>query len=283
VADGAIFEMGYGWLRDRVAKAMQDVEAIKPAPGSVAAIEDVYFRPVWRTFEQCVMPPLHSALDHLELVAETLNNRSSPGPYAESTLIRTAITAASTALWMVAPNEATERRLRTLEFIFRDFDNYLSYLQRVRVEGAPEDVKQAAEADRIIAGIPADRLDWIVARVRELSPAGGPVAVKDFRRNKTSDTAIVAEAARALDPAAPGGFDPAPHLVSMWKYMSAFAHGLPWASTADWQIQGHDEETGKLTITVQADPNRLLNAAFAAVLVVEKAINRWRELCAAPG
>ena len=285
VTDDAIFEMGYGWLRDRVAKGMQDVKAIKPSPGSVAAHEDAYFRPVYRTVEHCIMAPLHSALDHLELVAETLNNRSVPGPYAESTLIRTAITAGSTALWMLAPGEVTERRRRTLEFIFRDVDGYLSWLRQLKTEGFPVDEDQAAELDRIIGEMPAERLEWIVARVSELSPEGVPVTVEQFRgrQYKTSDTKIVTEAARALDPVPQGGFDPEPKLVSTWKYLSGFAHGLSWQSVGDWQVHGKDEETGKWTVTVQADPNRLLNGAFAAVIVVEKAISRWRVVCAPPG
>jgi hypothetical protein len=292
VTDDAKFEMGYGWLGDRVAKAMQDAKAMRPVPGSIAANEDPYFRPACRTFEHCIMAPLHSALDHLELVAETLNNRAAPGPYAESTLIRTAITAASTALWMLMPDDTPERRRRTLEFIFRDVDGYLSHLRQVRSEGFPEDDEQAAEIDRIIVEMPADRLEWIVARLNELSPLGSkaehgatPITVEGFRRGrpyKTTDTKIVTEAAAVLDPVAPGGFDAAAQLVSVWKHLSGFAHGLSWQSVSDWQVQAQDEVTGKLTITVKADPNRLLNTGFAAVIVTEKAISRWGELCAPP-
>lgn len=48
----------------------------------------------------------------------------------------------------------------------------------------------------------------------------------------------------------------------------------------NWEVHEQDEETGKLTVSAKADPDTLLNTGFAALIVVEKAISRWRELCA---
>ncbi|GJO37396.1 hypothetical protein NJB1604_02100 [Mycobacterium marinum] len=275
-------EVGYGWLRERVAKGMKDLQPIKPAPGSVAETEDAYLKPICRRFEDCIKPTLHSALDHLELVQETLHNRPTPHPYAESTLIRTAITAASTALWILATDDTNERRRRALEFTFRDYDGYLSYVKRVKEDGlADQDGRQAAKVDWIIAGLPDDRLKWIVQRASELSPQSGPITVEDFRRHprKTSDTQIVIAAARALDPRAPGRFDVTAHLVSTWKYLSGFAHGMPWSAVGSWKVLSQDDETGTLTVSVEANPDRLLDSAFMALIVAEKAIVCWRNLC----
>lgn len=282
VADKVDPKLGYGWLRDRVAKGMADLRPIKPAQRSIAEAEDAYLKPICRTFEQCIKPTLHSALDHLELVAETLNHRPEPHPYAESTLIRTAITGASTALWILAPDDTETHRRRGLEFTFRDYDNYLEYLTRARNDGlvTPEGQEPV---DKAISGIPVDRLEWIVERVNELSPQdGGRITVKAFRGrpHKTNDTSIVQAAAAALDPAPPGGFDAARNLVVAWKYLSGFAHGLSWPAVGNWEVHEQDEETGKLTVSAKADPDTLLNTGFAALIVVEKAISRWRELCA---
>jgi hypothetical protein len=47
-------------------------------------------------------------------VAWSLQKRDEPFPYAQFTVVRTAITAASTALWMLSGSNADERRIRGL-------------------------------------------------------------------------------------------------------------------------------------------------------------------------
>jgi hypothetical protein len=174
-------------------------------------------------------------------------------------------------------------RRRALEFTFRDYDGYLGYLKRAREDGLIAE-EGCAETDRIIAGIPPDRLEWIIERLNDLSTSGRRITVSNFRRrpHKTSDTRIVMEAAKALDPPPPDGYGVGAHLVSAWQFLSGFAHGLTWPAVGDWKVHDQDHESGKLTVSVQANPDRLLDAAFFAVVVIEKAISRWRDLCA-PG
>jgi hypothetical protein len=138
-------EDGYWMLGDRVANAMSNLEAIAVEPGSAVADEDAFLRPIYRTFALCAKLPLGSALDHLQLVAETLSSKGEPHPFAESSLIRTAITAASHSLWMLQ-TDPTARRLRGLQFNFKDFDGYLGFLQTVVDDPALPDADRAKAA-----------------------------------------------------------------------------------------------------------------------------------------
>jgi hypothetical protein len=280
VADELSVEVGYGWLEDRVGKDLANLAKINPEPGSVAEAEDAFLEPICRTFHEGIKQPLHSALDHLELVAEALNNRPEPHPYAESTLIRTAITAASTALWML-PADATERRRRVLEFNFRNFDAYLGYVStHVReVPGVPDEAR--AWADQIIEEGMPERLQWIVNHVNSLS--GQQMTVDGFRRSRTRDTQIVELAAGELDPPPPGGFDAGAHLPSFWRFMSGYAHGFPWPTVGNWKQHGDPHpETGRITVSQKGNPDQLLDAAFVALVVIEKATDRFRSLCSLP-
>jgi hypothetical protein len=64
----------------------------------------------------------------LQLVGETLNAKGEPHPFAESTLIRTAITAASYSLWMLEGDD-TQRRYRALQFNFKDCDGFTGFVR----------------------------------------------------------------------------------------------------------------------------------------------------------
>ena len=107
-------EVGYGWLRDRIGTAMETVLGLQIAETSEIASDDRYLHPIYRTFQQGVVQCLLVALDHLRFLVWSLQNRDEPYPYAQYTLIRTAITAASTALWMLSGSTADERRIRAL-------------------------------------------------------------------------------------------------------------------------------------------------------------------------
>jgi hypothetical protein len=113
VAQEPTVEDGYRMLGDRIANGAKSLEAIAVQPDSAVAGEDTFLKPVYRTFALCTKLPLGSALDHLQLVAGTFSSKGEPHPFAESSLIRTAITGASYALWM-SQTDPTSRRVRGL-------------------------------------------------------------------------------------------------------------------------------------------------------------------------
>jgi hypothetical protein len=103
--------------------------------------------------------PLGSALNHLQLVGETLSDRGEPHPFAEATLIRTAITAASYSLWTLH-DDATERRNRALQFNFKDLDGWGGYYRTDRQDPAATEDDRAKANDVIVDA--RRRKEWIV-------------------------------------------------------------------------------------------------------------------------
>ena len=221
MAHGLTPEDGYGMLGDRVTNGLKNLEAITVEPGSAVADEDAFLKPIDRTFALCTKLPLGSALDHLLLVAETLSSKGQPHAFAESSLVRTAITAASYSLWMLQ-TDPTTRRARGLQFNFKDFEGYIGFLQTVTDGPALPDVDRAQAAEAI--GGLRDRLDWIVEQANAL--AGAAQTMRQFRNDLPRDTRVVEEAAGIL---AGDSISPV-RVVSPLGGVSCrgYAHGLLW-------------------------------------------------------
>ncbi|MGD1240213.1 hypothetical protein [Mycobacterium seoulense] len=258
-------EQGYENLSTRIASDVRSLEAIEVEPGSPVSVENAFLAPVYRPFALCTKQSLGSALDHLELVAETLNTKGEPHPFAEATLIRTAITAASYALWMLS-GDSSERRYRALQFAFKDYDGWSSY---VRTEGqnpeAPDPERYAADTAIAIAEFDRRR-NWIVDQANILK--GESWTVRQFRDRLPSDTAVVEQAgARVLGP---------------WRFLSGYAHGLPWATIGNQvPLSDPDPETGAISVSQRGNPEQLLDAAFYTIAVIERATAGFRSLCRA--
>ena len=255
-------EQGYENLSTRVASDVRSLEAIKVEPGSPVSDENAFLAPIYRPFALCTKQPLGSALDHLELVAETLKSKGEPHSFAEATLIRTAITAASYALWMLS-DDADERRYHALQFAFKDYDGWSSY---VRTEGqnpeTPDPARYAADAAEAIAEFDRRR-DWIVTQANVLT--GESWTVRQFRDRLPSDTAVVEQAGTRV--------------LSPWRFLSGYAHGLPWATVGNQvPLSDPDPETGAITVSQRGNPEQLLDASFYTIAVIERATAAFRRL-----
>ena len=68
-------EDGYGWLTTRASNALTRLQAIEVSDTSVIIADDLYFHPIYPTFQQGVVQCLLSALDHLRFLAWSLENR----------------------------------------------------------------------------------------------------------------------------------------------------------------------------------------------------------------
>jgi hypothetical protein len=121
-------ETGYEWLSERTANAITQLTSIDVGPDAVILDDDRFFRPIQRTLSQDVVQCLLSALDHLRALVRGLQSRDKPYPYAQATLIRTAMPGAATALWMASGRTPTERRCRAMEFMFNDLNSQLSWM-----------------------------------------------------------------------------------------------------------------------------------------------------------
>jgi hypothetical protein len=267
--------VGYEWLDDRVGNAMKTLRGSTIADTSQIAADDQYLRPIYRTFQQGVFQCLLTALDHLRFLSWSLQNRDEPYPFAQFTLIRTAITAASTALWMLSGNSVDERRIRALEFNLKDIRSYMAWVDTVKAFSQNQNLSadeqarvdaERAEMDR--------RQDWIVGQANLLldNPAK-PMTRKSFV-NRTLDTEVVKTAGGAISPSVTGGFDPAITLLNTWQTMSGYAHARPWAALPGRQLGEIDAATGMQAVTQVGHPDQLLDAAFRGLHAIEEAVRR---------
>ena len=268
--DGPTVHDGYEWLNDRVRNALDTVLGLEVAPTSEIAADDPYLHPIGRTFHQDVVQCLLSALDHLRFLVWSLKNRDEPFPYAQFSLIRTAITAGSTALWLLSGDTRDERRIRALEFSLKDIRSETAWVTTVRAfpqnqNPSAEDLARLEEMER--------RQDWIVEQANALLNPTPPFTRRTFAK-RTSDTAMVKTAGLAISGGAPGDFDPAITLLNTWQAMSGYAHARPWAALPGREITGTDPTTGRWKVTQKGDPNRLLDAAFRGLPAIEAAVMR---------
>lgn len=254
-------EQGYENLATRIASDVRMLEAIKAEPGSPVRIEDAFLAPVYRPFALCTNQPLGSALDHLELVAETLNGIGEPHPFGEATLIRTAITAASYSLWMLS-EDPTERRYRALQFTFKDCDGWAGFI-RTESQNPEAPERSPADAAEVLDDLERRR-EWIVDQANLLT--GESRTARQFRNDLPTDTSVVEQAGIRI--------------LSPWRFFSGYAHGLPWATLGNQVPLGDPHpETGAVTVNQRGNPEQLLDAAFYTIEVIEKAIRRFRDLC----
>lgn len=271
-------EQGYEWLSERAANAFERLNAIQIVEGSPIIDDDQFFHPIYRTLSQDVTQCLLSALDHLRFLVWSLKTRDKPYPLAQATLIRTAITGAATALWMVSGSTPLDRRCRAMEFMFNDLRSQLIWMNSTldepmhRQEKSPEEIARfeawKSDVER--------RLDWIVQQANTLLTPPKPFARGTYKGNTTSDTDMV-KAAGAITPAlGTEGWNPELVLLNTWQLLSGYAHARPWAYSLGTRMVVNDPEPDPVTrtikVTAEGDPDRLLDFAFRAMIVVENGI-----------
>lgn len=281
--DSTPVEEGYEWLSDRAAKAINDLTSIDIGPEAAILADDQFFHPIFRTVSQDVAQCLLSALDHLRFLVWSLKTRDKPYPYAQATLIRTAITGAATALWMVSPTEAIERRCRAMEFMFIDLKSQLTWMDTA-AEQPMNRYRPAAEWAQFqqMQAEMKRRQEWILQQASTLLSPDTPFTRKTYGRTVTSDSDIV-KAAGAITPAlGMGGWDPERVLLGSWRVLSGYAHARPWAVALGSTIVVTDPEphptTGRITVAAEGNPDRLLDMAFRAMVVVETGVRRLEKL-----
>lgn len=265
-------KQGCEWLKSRVGTQLETLDALEVAPTSAVAADNAYLHPIYRTFQQAVVECLFTALDHLRFLAWSLENRDEPFPYAQFTVVRTAITAASTASWMLNGINAVERRARALEFYLKDFKSNASWMDTVKDQPPLQNASAA-----VLAKFASDRAtletrqDLVVQMANSLLNPQRPFTRRTFDR--TSDTEMAKIAGAATPGLGSGGFDPAITLLNTWQTMSCYAHARPWATLPGKHTSGEvDPVSGMQKVTQKGDPHALLDAAFRALFVVEQAV-----------
>lgn len=276
-------EEGYTWLKDRTGNALTRLQAVEASDTSVIIADDLYFHPIYTTFQQGVVQCLLSALDHLRFLAWSLENREHPYPYAQATLIRTAITAASTALWMASGSTAAERRLRALEFNFKDLKSHLGWLNTLAADPKNQPFPPTEQAVFNSQTVELERrLDWIVQEATSLLSRATPFTRNSYSGQTATDTKIVQTAGAAVPALGSGGFNPGCVLSNSWQLLSGYAHARPWAALHGGKTIVKDAtpdlKTGRIVVAQQGDPDRLLDFAFRALIVAEAGIREFEKI-----
>ncbi len=230
-------------------------------PGS--PIDALDQRSLYKSYRETTSITIVSALDHLRLVTESVLGLKGALPFAHATSLRTALSVSSAALWLM-PEEDAKRELRAAMWNFHDHTNYLVWL-RLRSDEKYSDIVQHRE--RI-----ERRRDHFAAVALEL----GTDVTKRWKLTAEYDMTVAA--AKMMDPAIWGdGWSPAVEVPSQWRMLSAYAHGLRWATAPD-TVQGDPDENGFAATTLSFSLDRLMESTRITMDVVDTAINRFRVL-----
>ncbi|MCW2518790.1 MAG: hypothetical protein JWR46_1409 [Mycobacterium sp.] len=185
-------QQGYEWLNERIADAIERLTSISVADDAVILDDDKFFHPIHRTLSQEVAQCLLSALDHLRALVRGLRDREKPYPYAQATLIRTAITAGATGLWLASGSNPTERRVRAMGFMYNDLKSQLAWMDTTATKPMHQQ-RPAAELTHF-SNWRADierRIDWILQEATTLLNRPSLFSRRQFGDQTVTDRQMV--------------------------------------------------------------------------------------------
>ncbi|MHA6739078.1 hypothetical protein [Rhodococcus erythropolis] len=252
--------MEYCRLTDsEIGRCITAFEKMEILPGSPITLLDGVSTP--RSYRETVSVPIMSALDHLRLVTGSVLGFKGTLPFAHATPLRTALTVASTALWLM-DGDNEKRSLRAAMLNYHDHKNYLIYLGLRPAERYPELVEHQAEIGR--------RRDSFATEALALG-----VDVTDRHWKMPNDYDMTVAAAKMMDRSMWGDeWMPEVEIPSQWRMLSAYAHGLRWA-TAPGCVQGEPDLAGLASTTMTFSMDRLMESTSIAKAVVITAMNRY--------
>ena len=235
---------------------------IAPEAGSEQAVDDEEWP--YMPASTCAMIGLSSAREHLHAV-RLLIEAKQLFPAATSTLARTALVGASTAVWMLEPDDRSVRLRRSLSFASLDYKHSLQF-------GA--DCKKYLPVDQMRedADQQMDRYRLRQTQVHDLLGHRG-----GLRDLNLSDEVIPTALAVAVPDASQRG-----QMLVRWRTMSGAAHAFAWHLFGNEGTTPHDLDPGGVgPISVAGDLETLLMDYFTAYHV---SVAGWRLLdkrCAA--
>lgn len=216
-------------------------KAFVPVPGSELHMDDQDWP--WMPISQLAHVGLQAAADHLDAVRLHLKSRKLFA-VADLTLSRSALIGASAAVWLLAPDERTERlkRARTLaSYAAKHHTQYLIALHRLSPDH--EATKRVGEH----AAMRKAELDAKRAALGE--------------RTKLDTTRMISDAAAAVFAA-----DIAAEADLEWQSGSGAAHGLAWCLLgAPSTVQaGPVDNSGMTEFHASGSIGRIANSYMAA-------------------
>lgn len=182
----------------------------RPEPGSQLASDNAAFpyHPISDATRLC----LASAGEHLRL-AWTAIEAGELYPTAHFTTLRGALVAASQAVYVLGPEEATVRRARGLAVVIESYKRLRQFhLEHLKILGLTDAEKLQIQ----------EQVDWLTGRMQIATDAGA-----DRAGLNVSDK-VIPYAAEVTYPSSMS----LQHSVNLlWRQMSGDAHALAWALT----------------------------------------------------
>jgi hypothetical protein len=200
----------------------------------------------WPTLpvSQLVHVGLAVAADHLDAIRCHLDAHHL-FTFADLTVCRSALVGASQAVWILAPEERSQRLERARMLAADELRYHRQFVEELR----------AAQPRNASADVVADHLQMRIAGLREQRSSEGEPLVRH------ENTRMIREAAAAVFPP-----DLAAQTLSEWRSGSGAAHGLIWSvlGTPDTKQVGAADAAGLAEFHALGSLGRLANAYMAA-------------------
>lgn len=254
-------------MQQTVAYMKWSEENFDIADGSPIDADDRSFTEV--SMRETVMSPIKAAIDQLLLTTVTIDKwPNGIRGFAHPTLMRSAITSASTAVWILHP-DTTERRLRALQIAHENLRNEINYLEGYDTASAGN-----LEYDQ------GDLLAYVARRrlkKSDLIQNGFDLGYeeKDIKQF-AGDYRIVEAVSKSMPIGAEHRYDVPTRLLSEWRLLSGRAHGLPWPTIFADSQPSKDSRFAVRPITLPLD--RILVSIHLALSVVGRALDQFAEL-----
>lgn len=213
------------------------------------------------SMRELIGAPIWAAVDDLVVTTVFLNNFHTVREYGLPTSIRSAMTGAGTALWLMHPN-VDERRLRALRMSYQIAKNELNF-----VKGVPVDWNGVNAGPTL-----ARKQHWQLSREQKLQRVldnGTNLGYTEKQvKKRPEDSLMVEEGAKRLPP---NTFHcpPDEHMLSDWRLLSGRAHGLVWPLR-------YIPEPPKLSL------DRLLGHVHNALTLLNCAVDYYTDMVKAP-
>ncbi|MGS2811636.1 hypothetical protein [Nocardia sp. MW-W600-9] len=196
--------------------------------------------------------------EHLRLMIDGIDNVGYR-PLGYFTLARTSLLAASRTVWILSPTERRKRQERALWAAFEDMRNLVKFVR----DSPPDPTDPKAIAAR----------DHVESEMDELKEVALQELGLNFRReDKPTETSVIEAAAEHLDP---GNGGTARRITQLWCTQSGHAHGLSWPTLLRRPTSTFVGDDGRQYSKDEANPNEIVEAASAAMLMVNEAFTLY--------
>lgn len=269
--DDDALEERFAKMAKRIDEGIDYIMMLDVSPSSALYADDQFLWPHDRISSGLIQYRLATALDHLALVVASRSEKSTR-VFAQTSLLRTVLSAACTAVWLGTGN-ADERRLKALKLVAQDHKQYAAYLNTIKKDHVfvPSDGDLTSELD-----LTASALSSLLASARIIQPG--------MRKNQLEtlhEVDIIRFAGSTFIYDELGAGDPAVLLEAQWRILSGYVHSFPWSSR-DIRSIGAQREDGIITYEFRSDDELVYKMAGVSYMVVQRGVHVFNYLANNP-